>query len=242
MLSWKKHKFNMVQILKDIYEHPQLGNYLGFKGGTACYLFYGLTRYSVDLDFDLLFPEDVSKSERAKREELVFSEMQNILKQYSEFEIREAIIKRHTIFFLLSYGKGEHTVKIEISRREVGTEFVVENYLGIPMRVTTREDAFANKLIALTDRKKVAMRDVFDVYYFFSQSWEVREEIIKEKTGMNLREYLSKCIKFVESLSDKHILDGLGELLDEPQKDWVRDKLKSETIFLMKNYRSSLEK
>ena len=32
----------------------------------------------------------------------------------------------------------------------------------------------------------------------------------------------------------KYILDGLGELLTEPQKDWVRAKLKEETVFLLK--------
>jgi predicted nucleotidyltransferase component of viral defense system len=242
MLNWEKHKFNMVRILKDIYEHPQLGNYLGFKGGTACRLFYGLTRYSVDLDFDLIFSENLSEKERVKKEEFIFSEMEKILKKYSELEIREATIKHYTIFFLLSYGKGEHTVKVEISRRPNKTKFVIENYLGIPMRVTTKEDAFANKLIALTDRKKVAMRDVFDVYYFFSEGWSINEEIVQKKVEMSLRKYLDKCVEFVSSLSDNHILDGLGELLDEPQKNWAKDKLKTETIFLIKNYGSTLRK
>jgi len=229
MLNWKKHKFNMVRILKDIYEHPQVGGYLGFKGGTACNFFYGLPRHSVDLDFDLL---DVSK------EEFVFTEIEKILKKYNEFEIREAEIKRYTIFFLLSYGKGEHTVKIEISRRPNKSEFVVKEYLGIPMLVTTKKDAFANKLIALLDRRKPAMRDLFDVNFFLSDGWEINEEIIREKTGKSLAEYLNDCIKFIEQIPERQILDGLGELIGDRKKDWIRDKLKEDTIFLIKACRN----
>ncbi len=234
MLNWEKHKFNMVRILKDIYEHQQLGGYLGFKGGTACNFFYGLPRHSVDLDFDLL---------NIEKEKIVFKEIEKILKKYKEFEIREAQMKRYTIFFLLSYGKGEHTVKIEISRRSaVPSKFVVEEYLGISMLVTTKEDAFANKLIALIDRRKVAMRDLFDVHFFLSDGWEINEKIIKRKSGQELIQYLDRCIGFIEELSDKYILDGLGELVNQSKKDWVRDKLKEDTIFLIKAYQERLKK
>ena len=241
MLDWNKHKFNMTRILKDIYEHPQLGSYLGFKGGTACHLFYDLARYSVDLDFDLLFKKDMTDNDKQTREKFVFEEINKILKKYQELEIREAIIKHYTIFFLLSYGKGEHTVKIEISRRPTKSNFVIKNYLGIAINVTTKKDAFANKLVALTDRKKTAMRDLFDIYYFFSQGWEINEEIIKLKTGLSLKEYLSKCIEFIEQLSDRHILEGLGELVNNKQKDWIRNSLKKDTIFLIKAYQENLK-
>ena len=51
-----KHKFYMLQILKDIFSDADLADCLGFKGGTALMLFYGLPRFSVDLDFTLLDP------------------------------------------------------------------------------------------------------------------------------------------------------------------------------------------
>ena len=58
MLDIQKHKFILVSILKDIYSNSSLGPLLGFKGGTAAYLFYKLPRFSVDLDFDLLKIEE----------------------------------------------------------------------------------------------------------------------------------------------------------------------------------------
>ena len=57
MLNIEKHKGILVRILKDMYTDNTLGPVLGFKGGTAALLFYDLSRFSVDLDFDLLDPE-----------------------------------------------------------------------------------------------------------------------------------------------------------------------------------------
>ena len=43
-----------------------------------------------------------------------------------------------------------------------------------------------------------------------------------------------KCIEFVENVSNRNILSGMGELIDEKQKDWVKSKLKKDTVFLLK--------
>jgi Domain of unknown function (DUF1814). len=51
----------LFQILKDIYTETAIAPLLGFKGGTAAFMFHGLDRFSVDLDFDLL---DETKAER----------------------------------------------------------------------------------------------------------------------------------------------------------------------------------
>ena len=54
MVDINRHKFFLVQILKDIYSDLELANILGLKGGTALMFFYDLPRFSVDLDFNLL--------------------------------------------------------------------------------------------------------------------------------------------------------------------------------------------
>jgi len=53
MLNKEKHQLIMGQILKDIYTDVSISSLLGFKGGTCAYFFYGLGRFSADLDFDL---------------------------------------------------------------------------------------------------------------------------------------------------------------------------------------------
>ena len=57
-LNIPKHKGLLLQILKDIYSNTSISPFLGFKGGTAAFMFYNLPRFSVDLDFDLLRSEE----------------------------------------------------------------------------------------------------------------------------------------------------------------------------------------
>jgi hypothetical protein len=64
--------------------------------------------------------------------------------------------------------------------------------------------------------------------------WEINKEIVESRAGMSFKELLQKCIDKLEQMDNKHILDGLGELLTESQKDWARAKLKTETVFLLK--------
>ena len=64
---------------------------------------------------------------------------------------------------------------------------------------------------------------------------------IKEKTNKNLKSYLTDCILHIENIKDNQILNGLGELLDEKQKIWVKTDLRKEVVFLLKNYQSVLK-
>jgi predicted nucleotidyltransferase component of viral defense system len=77
MLNREKHQLIMGQILKDIYADITISPLLGFKGGTCAYFFYGLPRFSVDLDFDLL-----SVSE--ENQKIVFEKIVGILSKYGE--------------------------------------------------------------------------------------------------------------------------------------------------------------
>lgn len=223
MLNKNLHRQLLLQILKDIYSDIEISSALGFKGGTAAYLFYELSRFSVDLDFDLL---DESKSD------IIFARLEKILKEYGV--IKDSFHKRFTIFFLLSYGKKEHNIKIEINKRNFGSRYEIKNYLGISIQTMVIEDMFAHKLAALLDRKNVANRDIFDIWFFLKNNFEVNEKIIKTRTGLKLKGYLNKCIKFLDKYNDKYILQGIGELIDEKQKIWIKNKLKSEVLFLLK--------
>lgn len=228
------HKNILHKILVDVYSDTTISPFLGFKGGTAAYLFYGLNRFSVDLDFDLL---DESQ------EEHVFERVGEIIKKYGI--IKEAEKKRFTLFFLLSYDQKEknaQNVKIEISRRSFGSKYDTKSYMGISMLVMAKEDMFANKLMAMYERLGKANRDIFDVWYFLNNNWPINDEIVEKRIGISLGEFLQKCNDSLEKFDDHNILDGMGELLkDEKQKDWVRNNLKKNVIFLLKNYQAILK-
>ena len=61
MLNKEKHQLIMGRILQDTYSDTSISSLLGFKGGTCAYFFYGLTRFSVDLDFDLFSTDDATQ-------------------------------------------------------------------------------------------------------------------------------------------------------------------------------------
>lgn len=223
MFDAVKHKTLLITILQKIYSDVELRTILGFKGGTAAMMFYDLPRMSVDLDFDLL---------KEDKKDLVFEKINRIIRPYGQ--VYDATEKRFTLFFLLSYEKGKQAVKIEISKRKGGNTFEFKNYLGISMLVIKQADAAAGKLAALITRKKFAMRDVFDVWFYLKNSWPINEAVLKEKTGLSLRQALKEAIKKTVKIKENQILQGLGELLDNKQKTWVRDNLLKETIFWLK--------
>lgn len=223
MFDKEKHKLIMIRILKDIYSDNSLGKILGFKGGTMAYLFYDLPRESVDLDFDLL-----DKSQ----EEIVFEKVKTIISKQGK--IVESIIKKNTIFFLLDYGFEERKLKIEITRNKTDTKFEVKNYLGISMLTMSRSAMVACKLLALATRTKMANRDVFDVWYFLKNNWEIDNEVIKNKGKSNINEIIKKSINRIEKIKDNEILFGLGDLLTNSNKDWVKNNLKTETLLELK--------
>ena len=223
MLDRNVHKTILLQILKDIYTDTSLGPILGFKGGTAANFFYDLGRFSVDLDFDLL---------KYDKEILVFEKIETILQDYRT--IKEMYRKRNTLLFIISYDEKSQNIKVEINCRTFGSRYELKNYLGISMLVMTKEDMFAHKLVAALERKKTANRDVYDIWHFLKNLWPINKEIVEKRTETNFKDYLNKCIEFIESLSDRNILSGMGELLDEKQKAWAKKNLRKDTVFLLK--------
>jgi predicted nucleotidyltransferase component of viral defense system len=221
-----KHQNVLIRILKDIFSDSRVSPYLGFKGGTAAEIFYGLDRYSVDLDFDLL---------DSAKEDLVFEGVKSILKSYGK--VKEARKKRFNLFFILSYdGKDPHAqnVKVEINRRSFGSKYQVEPYLGISMKVMSKDDMFAHKLMAMYERLGGSNRDIFDVQFFFSHDFPINKQLLEERSGTSYKNFLKKAIKAMDKFDDKDILSNMGELLTEKQKIWAKAKLKAEVIFSLK--------
>ena len=105
-----------------------------------------------------------------------------------------------------------------------------------------KEDMFAHKLVALLDRKQIANRDLFDVWFFMKQGWDFNEEIIKLRTGTEPVEYLQKCLQELGEIKKRHLLQGMGELLDPRQKSWVKENLLSDLSFLCRFYIEKLSK
>lgn len=222
-LDYSKHKNILLQILKDIYFDTSIAPHLGFKGGTAALLFYGLNRDSVDLDFDLL---DESK------EDVVFDKLHKIVTGYGKMV--DSRIKRFNLMNIISYDPRSQNIKVEVSRRNFGSKYDMKTLLGISMLVMVREDMFAHKLMAMYERIGKTSRDIYDVWFFLKNNWPINKKIVEQRSGKTFREILQMTAEQLENLNNRKILDGLGEFLADSQKDWVRAKLRTEAIFLLR--------
>jgi len=212
------HKQILIRVLVDIFK--EFGGKLGFKGGTCAYLFYELPRISLDLDFDLLSPfekkdVDTLRAILAKR---------GMIRDFKD--------KRFTIFFLLSYEKDAPTIKVEFNKRVwENNAYKTVWFLGVEMRIADEPTILTNKLIALSDRRMPVARDLFDGYYFLKLGFKLNDKLIMERTGKTSEEYIEFLIPFIErTYGSKNILYGLGEVLEEKQKDWVRKELIQEMV------------
>jgi predicted nucleotidyltransferase component of viral defense system len=222
-LEYAKHKNILLRILKDIFTDTSIATALGFKGGTAALMFYDLPRNSVDLDFDLL--DDTKEQE-------VFEKVQKIIAQYGT--ITESHKKRFNLLNIVSYAPNTQKIKIEINRRNFGSAYEIKTLLGISMQVMVKEDMFAHKLMAMHERIGKTSRDIFDVQFFAKSNWSINKEIVEARAKIPFKTLLESCIIKLEKLKNKHILDGLGELMSDAQKDSTRAKLKEDVIFSLR--------
>ncbi len=223
MLNKELHRSILIDVLKEIYSDSSLGPILGFKGGTALYLFHNLDRFSVDLDFNLL---DLSVEEK------VFQRILEIVKSYGA--LKDHAIKRFGALIAINYSKGNHRLKLDISNRQTNDSYELRLYLGIPVKVMVLEDMAANKLMALTERKTPAARDVFDMNFILKNYIDINEKLIKDRLNRSLKDQLTYSIDYLEDNFKSNLLDGLGELVEDKQKAWIQDKMKEDTIMRLK--------
>jgi len=92
----------------------------------------------------------------------------------------------------------------------------------------------AHKLVAMHERIGKTNRDIFDVWFFLNSNWTINKTIVEQRTKMPYKTFLQICINDLEKMNNRTILSGIGELLTERQKAWVKTHLISETLFYLK--------
>lgn len=222
MLDKKKHEQLLKNILRDIYTTTDLEDKLAFKGGTCLYLFYGLDRFSVDLDFNIL--TEVFNDQLVTK---ILTHYLSIDDQYNKYS---------TWFWLASYEKGTPKIKVEINKRKYPDRYINKDFYGLTIPTLAPDSMFAHKLCAISDREKLQNRDLFDAHFMFTKQFDINEEIIKIRTNKTLKEYFVYLIDFIEKkVNPNTILDGLGELISDQQKDRVKATLIRDLLFDLKS-------
>lgn len=210
MLNRDKHRHILFSVLKDIFV-SDLWKYLAFKWGTACYFLHHLDRFSTDLDFDMI-----------ESCENIDEKIIQILSKYGTIKKWKKMI--------LSFWEDFVNIKVDINRHIWKANiYELVDFYGTTIRVQDKSTIFANKLVALTERS--TNRDIYDVYFFFQNLFEINEAVILERTGEGMNQLYQKILDKLELLPKNYkILDGLWEVLSEKQKSFVKKSLVQELI------------
>lgn len=226
------HKSYLHRLLMEIVDQPQLAQALAFKGGTCAAMLGYLDRFSVDLDFDLV--KDADEAELRKIFQRAFDRL--------GFSVTLEFDK--VLFFQLRYPSSpgqRSTLRVSVSNIRIqANQYKVQYFPEIDRLVNSQTigTMFANKLVAVMDRytqhKTIAVRDIYDIHHFFIHGYPYHGAIIRERTGLEPREYIGRLIDFIKKHVTQTIVnEDLNSLLPNRQFQQVRKILIPETISML---------
>ncbi len=231
------HRAWLYRILAAFADDSFLMTMLHFKGGTCAAMRELIDRFSVDLDFDLMDPEQAKPVQ--KHMEKIFSQLGLEIKDQSKIAPQ---------YFLKYPNKpGErNTVQIDVafpplkSNRYENVHLIEIDRLMPCQSIPTM---FANKLATPLERFKkshsIAGRDLYDIHAFFLKGFSFDEAVIFEKTGLGVTAFMKKLKKFiVQHVAQIHIDHDLNVLLPVQQFQRIRGNLKNETLMFLSQFYS----
>lgn len=217
-------------------------NEAAFYGGTALRIFYGLDRFSEDLDFALLKPNDkfdLSKyfkyiEESAKAYGLNIS----ISEKNSNVILAFNLMKNMEIYFLNKSNKKLFTnIKVKLImdiNAPAGANYDFR-YRLVPapyqIRLYDLSSLFAGKIHAILCRnwqKRTKGRDLYDYIFFLSKGAKVNMELVKNKLLES--NYIAE--------KDKFNIDVLKKLLKDKFKIINYKDAKEEALPFIKSRES----
>lgn len=231
------HKAWLIRLLTAIIDHPKIGQWFAFKGGTCAAMRGFIDRFSLDLDFDLLLPKEEDMREVRISVEAIFRDLGFTIADQS---------KRVPQYFLKYPPVGKrirNSLKIDMCYpvpKSNDYELIRLQEIDRIVKCQTVPTMFANKLIAVLGRyerrQHIASRDLYDIHAFFFQGLQYKKAIIEERTGKSCSAFFQELIAFIEKkVSQEEIDHGLNVLLPPPIFKRIRKTLKQETLMLLKN-------
>ena len=200
-------QLNRLNMFKIILDNIDTNKFI-LKGGTALLLFYGLDRFSEDIDLDAL------------------TNTMNICKYIKNYDWNTTIKKDTPTVFkaMIDYGDkkdiGNYSLKIEISSRNKNLlNQNILKYANIDgINVYTLEELMKMKINAFANRDKI--RDFYDISYYLTNNPEV---------------FSDDMLLTIKNILDYKNLDELESLLDIEFKEHNLKKMDSE-YFVLNTY------
>ena len=189
----EKHYIQSI-ILNSIYS--TITDELIFKGGTCLLFFYGLNRFSEDLDFTMIKDFELKKV------------ISNIKRDLESLGISHKIseIQENNLSLSLKIGVEGPLFNKEIERCFVGIDISkrekVENFkilelktnyreiMGFSVNVMSEKEILAEKIRTLLTRNQA--RDLFDVYFLLNNGVKLDMNLINKKLEYYKRNFNKK--------------------------------------------------
>ncbi|HEX4839361.1 MAG TPA: nucleotidyl transferase AbiEii/AbiGii toxin family protein [Rhabdochlamydiaceae bacterium] len=254
--SWQEHEQALREIIQEIslvglwrgkfFEHA------AFYGGTALRIFYGLDRFSEDLDFTLLIPnphwswQPYGKAIINELSSYGFEVSFEEKDKKSQTPIKSAFLKTPTVQELMKIGvhsdtlKGVHRetlirVKIEIDTNPPLAFPHEQKFLSQPLAVSIRcvkeESLFAGKMHAALFRAwkgRVKGRDWYDMIWFIRRNIPLNLSLFSQLTNQSLNraDFLKMAKERIDQLNvPAAIEDAIHFVRDQEaiERTWSKD-------------------
>ena len=241
LLRYKPYFMDERQLEKDylqsllLYEiYTDFSSELVFKGGTALKFFYGLNRFSEDLDFT--YTAEKTRGETIERFDRMFRRFDSSYKVQNLANLERRGTKTSLDYELKIKGplyeknRAFQNIEVNISLREAPLEKPVLLYLNtryqdIPVTgiyLLALNEMLAEKVRAVLVRKSTVARDIYDIYYLMRfKGVEPDLELINKKLAVyNISFSAALLISKIEGLTKMEWKSELSNILkDVPDYD-----------------------
>lgn len=223
----------MLRLLSAIADDRVLMAQLRFKGGTCAAMRNLLDRFSVDLDFDLLSPEEIPAAR--SRLKKIFRKLHLTINNQSK------TVPQYFLHYDAKEGQ-RRTIAIDVTvppPRSNTYEVIHLADIGRFVPCQTVATMVANKLVTSLDRfrkhRSIAGRDIYDIHHFLFHGLPWNAAVIEERTGMPLQKFFRSLGRFIVSHVTQTVIDqDLNTLLPPEKFHQVRRMLKEETLRLLR--------
>ena len=229
-------------------------NNAAFLGGTSLRLFYGLDRYSEDLDFSVIkqtkdfdFAPFLSFVEEDLSKNGIKIETKN--KSREDLPVKRAFIKDNSIARLLEFKWASRktdtpekiTVKLEIDTNPPAGAYLKSKIISFPDKQNVvlydESSAFAGKCHALLTRKYIKGRDWYDfLFYVANKITPNRQLLTNALIQTNDYPYNNRII------SSKHLVQMLNNKIETLNMDEIVEDLNGFISFEKKKVISNFDK
>jgi hypothetical protein len=208
---FNQYRENMIIEVVQALAKSEAGSQIAFKGGTALRLFYDLPRFSEDVDYDFLSGMSADK---------LLNIIKNVFKK-KKWEITDAAIKYHTVLLELRFPGPERNfhVKIEVSTREKEIDTTILSLRGVAILALEPSFLMTEKLLTFVERQ--AGRDIFDAWFILKNGYPLKESMIINACGDELRFYEIVLDK-IKSANPQKIYRDTGKLLGDDYRNWIK--------------------